>query len=63
MACLLKVNVNELTGFFHIYDLRAAYLMFFIVGTVLSIGLFILGLVNKLPHKLVVKFNRFYIIS
>ena len=55
MACLFKANSKELnSGYYHIYDIRTAYLVFFVIGTVVSIAILVLGVLKKIPHKLAV---------
>jgi hypothetical protein len=55
-AAVFKANLGlDLSGS-EFYDVRTAYLVFFVIGTALSIVILVLGLFDYLPPKLAVYF-------
>ena len=54
-AAVFKAIGLDLSGS-EFYDVRTAYLVFFVIGTALSIVILVLGLFDYLPPKLAVYF-------
>lgn len=60
VAAVFKINNVDLSGS-EFYDVRTAYLVFFVIGTAISIVILVLGLLDYLPPKLVVNIYIFKI--
>jgi hypothetical protein len=61
MATVFKIPLySSLAIGLEFYDVRIAYLVIFVVGTVLSLFILILGLIDNLPPKILVFYKKKY---
>jgi hypothetical protein len=61
MATVFKIPLHSSVAIgLEFYDVRIAYLVIFVVGTVLSLFILILGLIDNLPPEILVYIMKKY---